>query len=629
MVGPQRRCGSEHSARISRAQSRCRARDEICRNRWTVLLSGVRAIQRSADIAKASKTASVQPLTKLTTGIEGFDRLSHGGLPRNRTTLLFGGPGAGKTVFALQCLVNAARYHHVSGIFVAFEEKSCQIIANSAGFDWGLETLSEEQIFFQDARLSPEVVKAGDFDLAGMLAMLAAKKEDTGAQWIVFDGIDVLLTRLHKPAAEVDEIYRIRDWLADSGLTAIVTAKTEDRPHEPVKYGFLQFMADCVVRLGRRQEDRVTSQLVQMMKYRGSGFAAGEFPVTFGRSGIEVAVAEAMDVSDRPSTQRISLGFRDLDSLLGGGVYRGSSTLISGLPGTAKTTLAGKFLETACDRGERTLFVSYDEGVWQIVRNLASVSIELKKHIDSGLLQMFSARTEATSPEELFSRLRLLINEHRPRCLVIDPLSAIARSGSPVTARSVASRFVHVVKDVGITLLVTALSEADDPVTESTNLQISTIADTWIHLSYLVSGGERNRALTIVKSRGTAHSNQVRELVLGNAGPSLTDVYTAGGEVLMGTRRWEKEAAAADSRSRRLVESEHKHRALNYAVARTEAEIKVLQLDLERQRAELKVSSGEESTRQASSLSREDELRAKRESVADKPSKGAGRDKPR
>ncbi|TVS16282.1 MAG: circadian clock protein KaiC [Gammaproteobacteria bacterium] len=574
-------------------------------------------------------TRSVQPLTKLVTGIEGFDQLSHGGLPRNRTTLLFGGPGAGKTVFALQCLVNAVRHHQVSGIFVAFEEKASQIIANSAGFDWGLDTLSEKQIYFLDARLSREVVKSGDFDLAGMLAMLAAKKKEIGAQWIVFDGIDVLLTRLQNPAAEVDEIYRIRDWLDDSGLTAIVTTKSEDRPHESVQYGFMQFMADCVVRLGRRQEDRVASQLVQMVKYRGSGFAAAEFPVTFGPSGIEVAAGESTAVSDRASNQRISLGFSDLDSLLGGGVYRGSSTLISGLPGTAKTTLAGKFLEAACARGERTLFVSYDEGVRQIVRNLASVGIRLKKHVDSGLLQMVSTRTDAISPEELFSRLKSLINDQRPSCVVIDPLSALARSGSSLAARLVASRLVHMVKDAGISLLVTALSEADDPVAESTTLQISTIADTWIHLSYLVLSGERNRALTIVKSRGTAHSNQVRELVLSKSGLSLTDVYAAGGEVLMGTRRWEKEADVADARSRQLVEAEIKRRALNHAMARTEAEIKVLQLDLEQQRAELKVTSSEALMLDSASQSREADLRTKRESPSGAPSKRPRRKIPR
>ncbi len=586
-------------------------------------------LEGSAEIAKSGMTRSVQPLAKLITGIEGFDQLSHGGLPRNRTTLLFGGPGAGKTVFAMNCLVNAVRVHRAPGIFVAFEETPSQIIANSAGFDWRLESISDKQIYYLDARLSREVVKAGDFDLAGMLAMLAAKQAEIGAQWIVFDGIDVLLTQLRNPAAEVDEIYRIRDWLDDSGLTAIVTAKSEDRPHEPVQYGFMQFMADCVVQLGRRQENRVASQFLQMMKYRGSGFSAAEFPVTFGPSGIEVIVVDSTAASDRAPTQRISLGFEGLDALLGGGVYCGSSTLISGLPGTAKTTLAGKFVDTACARGERALYVSYDEGVAQIVRNLGSVGIALKKHVASGLLQMFSARTETTSPEELFSKLKSLIGEHRPSCVVIDPLSAIARSGSSFSARSVASRFVHMVKDSGISLLVTALSEADDPVAESTTLQISTIADTWIHLSYLVSSGERNRALTIVKSRGTAHSNQVRELILSKSGLSLADVYAAGGEVLMGTRRWEKEADAIDSRSRQLVESEAKRRELNHAMARTEAEIKVLQLDLERQRADLKVSSTEALSRDASSQSREAGLRTKRESPTGNSSRKPRSKRPR
>jgi circadian clock protein KaiC len=552
----------------------------------------------------------------MVTGIEGFDRLSHGGLPRNRTTLLIGGPGAGKTVFALQCLVNAVRRQQASGIFVAFEERAGQILANSAGFDWGLATLSKKQIFFMDARLSSEVVKIGDFDLAGMLAMLTAKKEEIGARWIVFDGIDVLLTRLQDPAAEVHEIYRIRDWLEDSALTALVTAKTEDRPHDPVKYGFMQFMADCVVRFGRRQEDRVAAQFLQLMKYRGSGYASAEFPVTFGPQGIEVAVTEPREIADHASTERVSIGFKDLDSLLGGGVFRGTSTLISGLPGTAKTTLAGKFAEAACARGERTLFVSYDEGSGQIVRNLSSVGIKLKRYVDSGKLRMFSARTEGTSPEELLTRLKSLISDYKPRCLVIDPLTAIARSGSSATARSVASRFIYMVKDHGITLLVTALSESEDPLMESTNLQISTIADTWIHLSYLVLSGERNRALTIIKSRGTAHSNQVRELLLSKTGPALTDVYTAGGEVLMGTLRWEKEADAENSKSRKIAEFEHKRQELKYAEARTNAQIKVLQLDLERQRAELIASSDENMTLKISSKDRGNDLRKRRENPA-------------
>jgi circadian clock protein KaiC len=227
--------------------------------------------------------------------------------------------------------------------------------------------------------------------------------------------------------------------------------------------------------------------------------------------------------------------------MLGGGLFRGSSTLLTGLPGTSKTTLAGKFAEAACLRGERTLFVSFDEGEEPIVRNLMSIGVQLRPHLKSGLLSMYSARTESTGAEDHLAKLKALIRDSRARCMVIDPLSAIAKAGGLAAARAVASRLVYLVKDAGITVFITAVNEGDDPTTEATDLQVSTIADTWIHLSYLIRSGERNRALTIIKSRGTWHSNQVRELILGTDGPVLADVYTAGGEVLMGTLRWEKE----------------------------------------------------------------------------------------
>ncbi len=555
---------------------------------------------------------TAHPLAKLATGIEGFDQLSHGGFPRHRTSLLIGGPGAGKTVFALQCLVNAARRHRAPGIFVAFEESPRQIIANGATFEWGLESLAAKKLFFMDAHLSPTLVTAGDFDLAGMLAMLAAKKQEIRAQWIVFDGIDVLLNLLQDPAAEMRELYRLRDWLADSALTAIVTAKTEGRSPEAVHYGFLQFMVDCVVRLERRQDDRISVQTLQITKYRGSGYAAAEFPLSFGPSGIEVGAAKAADIGNKASTQRLSAGFDRLDVMLGGGVFRGSSTLITGVPGTSKTTLAGKFIEAACRRGERGLFVSFDESAEQIMRNLSSVGIALKAHVKSGLLRMYSARTEGISAEEHLLKISALMRECRPHCMVIDPLTAIAKSGALGAARTVANRLIYMVKDEEITLMVTALSETEGPGGEATDLQISTIADTWIHLSYLVRSGERNRALTIVKSRGTSHSNQVRELVLSNSGPSLADVYTAGGEVLMGTLRWEKEAEESAKQIRHRAEFGHKRRALQFVEASTSAQIKALQVDLERQRAELALYSGENDVHTASSSQRQSELRRRR-----------------
>ena len=282
------------------------------------------------------------------------------------------------------------------------------------------------------------------------------------------------------------------------------------------------------------------------------------------------------------------------------------------MPGTSKTTLAGKFAEAACGRGERALFVSYDEAAGEIARNLSSVGIQLKGHVRSGLLRTYSARTDGIGAEEHLTRLAALIREHRPRCLVIDPLTAIAKAGSLGAARTVAGRLIGIAKDAGITVLVTALSEADEPQAEATDLQISTIADTWIHLSYQVRGGERNRALTIVKSRGTWHSNQVRELVLSKSGPTLTDVYSAGGEVLMGTLRWEKEAEESARKTHHRAQSDQKRREVELAAASTSAQIKALQVDLQRQRAELAWYSDENEVHSRSSSERESELRRRR-----------------
>lgn len=559
-----------------------------------------------------TKRADPQPLAKIATGIEGFDALSGGGLPRNRTTLVMGGPGSGKTVFSLQALVNAARQRGESGIFVAFEERGREIMANAATFDWGLPALAEKQIYILDAHLSPTVVQSGEFDLSGILAILKAKQEAMHAGWIVFDGIDVLLTLLRDPIVEMREIYRIRDWLADNELTAIITAKMDSQTAEVVNYGFMQFMVDCVIRFDRRLEYGVPAHRLQVTKYRGSDFASGEFPLSFGRSGIEVAAPEPPEIIHEASTERVSAGIERFDAMLGGGLFRGSSTLITGAPGTSKTTLIGKFAETACQRGERTLFVSFDEGADQILRNLSSVGIDLQAHVQSGLLRMYSGRTEARSAEEHLIKLRALIRDHQPRCMVIDPLSAMAKAGGIGAARAVANRLIHLMKDSKITVVISALIEGNDPQAEATDLQISTIADTWIHLSYLVRSGERNRALTIVKSRGTWHSNQVRELVLSEAGPMLTDVYSAGGEVLMGTLRWEKEAEENARQRQRQAEFEHKQRELEFAEADTRARIKTLELDLQRQQAELALYTLDGEARVLSSSEREHELRRMR-----------------
>ena len=569
---------------------------------------------------KQAATAPRHP-AKAATGILGFDALSHGGLTAHRTTLLLGGPGTGKTMFALQTLVNAARERDEGGIFVAFEEPVVQIMDDAAGFAWRLPALAKKQLFFFEARLSPADVQSGEFDLSGMLAMLEAKRIAMQARWIVFDGIDVLLNLLQNPAAEMREMYRIRAWLADNGLNAVLTAKSVDGLAADVNQGFLQFMTDCVIQLSRRLEHGVSLHRLQIKKYRGSDFMAGEYPIAFGPDGMEVAAPEPTEIHHPASTERVSAGFERLDAQLGGGLFRGSSTLVTGVPGTCKTTLAGKFAEAACLRGERTLFVSFDEGAEPILRNLSSVGIDLRRHVASGLLRIYSGRTESIGAEDLMLKIKALVHEHQPRCMVIDPLSALAKAGALNAARAVANRLIYLIKGEGITVMITALNEGDDPRAETTELQISTVADTWIHLSYLIHGGERNRALTIIKSRGTWHSNQVRELILSDAGPTLADVYTAGGEVLMGTLRWEKEDQEKTNTAQRGAEYELERSELRVATARTRDRIAALQQELVRQDADLASISSANDARLVASDGHEAELRRIRS--ADRPAPAA------
>jgi len=307
----------------------------------------------------------------------------------------------------------------------------------------------------------------------------------------------------------------------------------------------MQFMVDCAVVLNHTVELGVSQRNLRVQKYRGSNFDENEAPFVIGKNGFDVAISRMLGrVDTQVSNERITSGVARLDTMLGGGYYRGASVLITGFPGTAKTTLSGAFAEAACKRGERTMFVGFDSDGTEVIRNLSSVGIRLDRYVKSGLLRMISARTITGSAESLLVRIKALAREHKARCLVIDPISTLSKAGNELTAHGVAERLIDWSKSDGITLVCTSLLDEMHGQTQTgTPLQISTLADTWIHLNYLVQAGERNRGLSIVKSRGTAHSNQVRELILSDAGVTLADIYTAGGEVLMGALRWEKESA--------------------------------------------------------------------------------------
>lgn len=550
-------------------------------------------------------------VTKMPTGIRGFDEITDGGLPRQRTTLVMGGPGCGKTVFALQALVNGARETREAGIFVAFEESTRQIVANAATFGWDLPALEKKKLFFLDARLSPEVVKAGEFDLAGMLSVLRARADRIKATKIVFDGIDVLLSLLDNPVAERREIYRIRDWLSETGLTGIITQKT-GAPDE--RYGFLQFMVDCVVILRHQVVDGSVFRNLRVMKYRGSGFSGDEFPITLTSEGMQLTNRGPTEFAYEVTDERISSGLPRLDNMLRGGYHRGSNVLISGAPGTARSTLAGLFAAAACERGECTLYVSFDEGAAQIVRNLRSVGIRFAPYLKSGVLKMYSTRTRGPNVEDQFGALRAQVREHQPRCVVIDPLSALSTKLAHVASADAAQQFLDYLKGEGITVVNTSLMDGLDA-DEATTTGLSTLADTWLHLSYVVQDGERNRALTIVKSRGTGHSNQVRELTLSNDGVSLTDVFIAQGKVLMGVARWEWEQEQQAGAKRTKVAATLKRLQLQLSQAEAAARLQVVQTEMEARSAEIAVLA--DATGSASKLVKTDQAVLKRMRHAD------------
>jgi circadian clock protein KaiC len=522
------------------------------------------------------------------TGITGLDEITRGGLPRHGNTVVLGGPGCGKTLLALQTLVHGAQHLGEPGILVAFEENTRKIVRNAASLGWNLPELERKNLFFIDARTRPGDITGDSFDLVGLLAGIGAKAKKMGAKRIVFDSIDVLLSLLNDLPKERKEIHRLIEWLDASGLTGIITGKIEDgSPHAAQRYGFLQFMADCAVQLSQQTVERVSQRELRVLKYRGSAFSENAAPMVIGESGIEVAHISSTDRTFAVSKQRVTTGVARLDAMLGGGYYRGSSVLITGAPGTAKSTLSGAFLAAACRRGERALYVSFDEIAGEHARNLASVGIDLAPHLASGRLQIYSARTEASSLEEHLVRIHSLIRRHRARFVVFDPLSSLFRAGAESSVQSASERLLHMTKSEGITTISTSLLASTDVRIEGTPLEVSTIADTWIHLSYAVQAGERNRALTIVKSRGMKHSNQVRELVLSDAGVTLADVYSAGGEVLMGTLRWEREMAEKTATERAIVEAERKERVLKLAEAELNARVEALRREMEVKQFEL------------------------------------------
>jgi circadian clock protein KaiC len=529
-------------------------------------------------------------IERMRTGIPGLDEALGGGLPRGRATLVVGSPGAGKTILALQTLAEGVRRGE-AGVFLTFEESAKDLLANVAAFTWAPSGHARTRLSVMDGREVRTAYRNGSFDLVGLLSAVDHRCRRTKARRIVLDGLDVLLDMIDDPVVMRREVYRLSDWLSEHALTAIITAKrSPDDEALPSRYAFLPFLTDCVIILQHRIVGHTAARRLRILKCRGVAHSSNEMAMVLSSSGLEVDAPRTKEMEHRAFKERVSTGVPRLDTMLDGGYLRGSCTLVSGAPGTSKTSLAGAFAEAACNRGEHALFVSFEESGEAIARNLASVNIRLGRFVRSGLLRIFSVAESGTAPEAHTLRIGALLDENQAQCLVVDPISALIHADAREFAYDSLLGLLDLVKRRGITVLLTAsLADGSAPTDENSAVGLSSVADTWMHVSYVAAAGERNRALTIVKSRGTGHSNQVRELILSSHGLSLVDVYTAGGAVLMGTLRRQKEEHERAEQVRVARTQQARHDEIAAALAETQSRIASLRAEVERKQAELRL----------------------------------------
>jgi circadian clock protein KaiC len=495
-------------------------------------------------------------LAKAATGIKGFDEVSGGGLPRGRPTLVTGGAGSGKTLFGVEFLVHGARELGEPGVLLSFEETAADIADNVASLGFDLRELERDGCLVVDAfRVDPsEIVATGAFDLEGLFIRLAAAVEEVGAKRVVMDTVEVLFTALGNEGIVRGELGRLFRWLKDRGLTTVVTGE-RGRQGQLTRFGIEEYVSDCVVVLDQRVTEDMSTRRMRIVKYRGSAHGSNEYPFLITDRGLTVLPLTSVGLGYGAPTERVSTGLPDLDEMVGGGVYRGSSVLVSGSAGTGRTTIAAKVVDAACARGERALFVSFEESPDQLVRNMRSVGTDLGRWRDAGLLTMWSERATAAGLEEHLGRLQRLLDELRPSVVALDALASLAHAGIASAVTATVTREMDLIKSRGITGVLTALSHSTEA--ESSGIDVSSLIDTWLLLRNVESDGERNRLLFVIKSRGTAHSNQVREFVISSEGAQLVEVYVGPRGVLTGSARamaQAEEEAAVASRTEDLDE---------------------------------------------------------------------------
>lgn len=502
-------------------------------------------------------------IRKVATGIVGFDDITLGGLPAGRPSLICGAAGCGKTLFGVTFLVRGAVDMAEPGVFMSFEERPRDLVDNVASLGYDLQGLIDRKLIAIDhVHIDrSEIDETGEYDLEGLFVRLGYAIDNIGAKRVVLDTVELLFASFTNEGVLRAELRRLFAWLKERGITTIVTGERGDG--QLTRYGIEEYVSDCVILLDNRVRDQITTRRLRVVKYRGSSHGTNEYPFFIDERGISVLPITAAGLDHQASQQIIPSGIDGLDRMLAkGGFYRGSSVLVSGLAGTGKTTFASSFIDACCKRSERCLFFSFEESQSQLVRNLESVSIDLKGYLASGLLRIESARPSLYGLEVHLARMHREILAFNPHAVVIDPITAFRGPESEVHATLL--RLVDLLKQHGITALFTSLSDARVH-TQGAEREISSLMDVWISLGTVEADGEHNRLLYVLKARGMGHSNQVREYHIDGRGISLVRPYVGPHGVLTGSARLNQEAREfreADLR-KQLVEQRRREKEKN------------------------------------------------------------------
>ena len=540
-------------------------------------------------------------LPKSPTGIVGLDEITRGGLPKGRTTLVTGGAGSGKTLLGIEFLVQGVRQFGEPGVLITFEETTDDLTENVRTLGVDLERLiARRRIAIDHVHLErSEIQETGEYDLEGLFVRIGRAIDSVGAKRLVIDTLEVLFAGLSDLGILRAELRRLFRWLKQRGVTAIVTAERAPVERESLtRHGLEEFVSDCVILLDHRVVDQMSTRRLRIVKYRGSTHGSNEYPFLIDAGGITVLPVTSLGLRHAASSGRISSGTAELDEMLGGrGFFRGSSILISGTAGSGKTTIAATLVQAACRRGERALYCAFEESPAQIQRNMRSVGIDLERWVRSGRLRFHATRPTAYGFETHLTELHRVVRQFRPAVVIVDPITNLPSIGSALEVHTMLTRLIDYLKSDGITALFTSLTESSAEA-ERSEVGVSSLIDTWILLRNLETDGERNRGLYVMKSRGMAHSNQIREFRLSERGISLAPVYIGSGGVLTGTARSNREASEraqalrrGDARQRLQRQLERKHRML-------EAEVAALRLAFDAETEELSAELAEADRRE-------------------------------